>query len=49
MQSLATFSFLQTICMHEKKVLMTKYTPNFEQEPWLYHGLEILGAEYDWK
>lgn len=34
---------------HEEKVLMAKYTPNFDQETWMYHGLEILGAEYDWR
>lgn len=34
---------------HEEKVLMSRYTPNFDQEPWKYHGLEILGVEYDWR
>lgn len=34
---------------HEEKVLMARYTPNFEQEKWKYHGLGILGAEYDWR
>ena len=33
----------------QKKVLMAKYTPNFDQEFWKYEGLEILGAEFDWK
>lgn len=37
-----------TIEEHEKKVLMAKYTPNFEQEIWKYLGLEMLGAEYKW-
>ncbi len=32
-----------------QKVLMAKYTPNFDQELWKYEGLEILGAEYDWR
>ena len=32
-----------------KKVLMAKYTPNFDQELWKYKGLEILGVEYDWR
>lgn len=32
-----------------KKVLMAKYTPNFDQEFWKYESLEILGAEFDWK
>lgn len=34
---------------HNEKVLMARYTPNFYQERWKYHGLEILGAEYDWR
>ena len=34
---------------HEEKVLMARYTPNFDQEPWKYHGLEILGAEFNWR
>lgn len=32
-----------------QKVLMAKFTPNYEQEPWKYQGLEILGVEYDWR
>ena len=33
-----------------QKVLMAKYTPNFDQELWKYHGLEILGVEeYGWR
>ena len=32
-----------------QKVLMAKFTPNYEQELWKYQGLEILGAEYDWR
>jgi len=32
-----------------QKVLMAKYTPNFYKELWKYEGLEILGAEYDWR
>lgn len=31
------------------KVLMSKFTPNYDQEPWKYQGLEILGVEYDWR
>lgn len=31
------------------KILMAKFTPNFDQELWKYQGLEILGAEYDWR
>ena len=34
---------------HEEKVLMARYTPNFDQEPWKYHGLELLGAEFNWR
>ena len=33
----------------QKKVLMAKYTPNFDKEEWKYKGLEVLGAEFDWK
>lgn len=33
----------------QKKVLMSKFTPNFDKEEWKYNGLEILGAEFDWK
>ena len=32
-----------------QKVLMAKFTPNYDQEQWKYQGLEILGAEYDWR
>lgn len=31
------------------KVLMAKFTPNYDQELWKYQGLEILGVEYDWR
>lgn len=32
------------------RVLMTRYTPNFDQERWKYQGLEILGCEeFDWR
>ena len=31
------------------KILMAKFTPNYVQELWKYQGLEILGAEYDWR
>lgn len=34
---------------HKEKVLMARYTPNFDQELWKYHGLEELGAEFDWR
>ena len=32
-----------------QKVLMSKFTPNYDQELWKYQGLEILGVEYDWR
>ena len=32
-----------------QKVLMAKYTPNFDQDFWKYGGLEIMGVEYDWR
>lgn len=32
-----------------QKVLMAKFSPNYDQELWKYQGLEILGAEYDWR
>ena len=31
------------------KILMAKFTPNYDQELWKYQGLEILGAEFDWR
>ena len=33
----------------KQKVLMAKFTPNYDQELWKYQGLEILGVEYDWR
>jgi hypothetical protein len=32
-----------------QKVLMAKFTPNYEQELWKYQGFDILGVEYDWR
>lgn len=32
----------------ENLVLMSTYTPNFDQEYWHYLALKILGAEYNW-
>ena len=32
-----------------QKVLMAKFTPNYNQELWKYQGLEILGVEFDWR
>ena len=35
---------------HEVRILMTRYTPNFDQARWKYQGLEILGIEeFDWR
>ena len=33
----------------EEILLMAKYTPSFDQEEWKYYGLDILGAEYNWR
>ena len=33
----------------QQKDLMAKFTPNFDQERWKYEGLELLGAEYNWR
>lgn len=33
----------------EDRIVMAKYTPNFDQEIWKYHGLEILGVEFNWR
>lgn len=30
------------------RLIMAKYTPNFDKEVWKYLGLEIIGAEFDW-
>lgn len=35
--------------VHESKVFMARYTPNFDKEEWKYRALEILGVEYDWR
>lgn len=41
---------IETTEEHEVRVLMTRYTPNFDQERWKYQGLEILGIdEFDWR
>lgn len=31
------------------RVLMAKYTPNFDKEVWKYHANEILGIEFNWR
>ena len=33
----------------EDKLLMAKYTPNFDKEIWKYHANEILGIEFNWR
>ena len=33
----------------QRKLLMAKYTPNFDKEEWKYSALEIIGAEYNWR
>lgn len=33
----------------QHKLLMAKFTPNFDKEEWKYVALEIIGAEYNWK
>ena len=30
-------------------LLCARYTPSFKQKQWEYNGLEIIGAEYDWR
>ena len=34
---------------HDKKLIMARYTPEFEQELWHYEALYTLGAEYNWR
>ena len=34
---------------HASKVLMARYTPNFDKEEWKYEGLKILGVEFHWE
>lgn len=34
---------------HQQKVLMARYTPNFDQEEWKYEALTIIGAEFHWE
>lgn len=34
----------------QEKLVLAKYTPNFDKEKWKYHALEILGAEeFNWR
>ena len=32
-----------------EELLMSRYTPSFNQEIWKYSGLEVLGIEYEWR
>lgn len=34
---------------HRNKIMMARYTPNFDKEPWKYYGLDLLGVEYNWR
>lgn len=31
------------------RILMARYTPNFDKEIWKYHAGEILGFEFNWR
>lgn len=33
----------------EDRIMMAKYTPNFDKEIWKYHAAEILGIEFNWR
>ena len=33
----------------QEKVLMARYTPNFDQKFWKSSALEILGADFEWR
>lgn len=33
----------------EDRLVMAKYTPNFDKEIWKYHALEMLNAEFNWR
>jgi hypothetical protein len=33
---------------HKLKMLMARFTPNFDQEPWKYEALDTLGVEFHW-
>lgn len=34
---------------HNLKILMSKYTPNFDQEEWRYTALELFVDEFNWR
>jgi hypothetical protein len=29
-------------------MLMARFTPNFDQEPWKYEVLDTIGAQFHW-
>ncbi len=31
------------------RIVMAKYTPNFDQEIWKYHANDIIGIEFNWR
>ncbi len=33
----------------EDRLVMARFTPNFDKELWKYHALDMLGAEFHWK
>lgn len=33
----------------EDRLVMSRYTPNFDQEVWKYHANEVLGIEFNWR
>jgi hypothetical protein len=33
---------------HKLKMLMARFTPNFDQETWKYEALDTLGVEFHW-
>jgi hypothetical protein len=33
---------------HKQKMLMARFTPNFDKEPWKYEVLDTLGAQFHW-
>lgn len=33
----------------EDRIVMAKFTPNFDKEIWKYYGLNMLGTEFNWR
>ena len=33
----------------EEKLVMARFTPNFDQEEWQYEALDVIGAEFNWR